>query len=531
MTKFDDWLEACKKELSGQDELLFEIIKKFIEKRCNYSGFYGAVIDGITGSGKSFLATSLYEKCPFAKKSVDCARLFANSRMQAVENSIIDLLTVVNGEGPLILFLDNAESIFCNARRETSEVSISRDAIALERRVFLLSKSLIDKLNRESTRSVFLFALVRDRNDLPADILRPGRLNYHFYVNSSKSLQREALMRRFLQPWIFSSESEKEICIKVLSGQPTSGFTPADLESLLRMAFDLKMNSGHEDFELDDFLKARRQFTPSSIVARVSKIQTKNTNIIGLAPQLESISQYLSAIFRNDKSASLPRGILLEGPSGCGKSLIATQLSQISFRIGERDVSFPVNFISIDSTQVVSKYFGQSDRNLSQIFAEARRAAPCILFFDQIETLVGTRGASSDDSSSSDRLVTTFLVEMDGLKSKKDLETVIVLGTTNKKHLMDPAILRPGRFDLHVNVPLPGNMERFQFIESFMKRTVDEDGNNRYKLSENDISYLIEKTTDASFADLDSLFKEAAMDALREDINSTCVTIRNFKIN
>ena len=475
---------------------------------------------------------------PFEKRNAvfkDGIELFINSKIGGAENELQKLFSNSDTlqEIPRLIILDHAECIFTAFSNDSIEIKssiIPHDQMSLERKIFLSAKSSIDRLNRDSRQAVFFIALCVDKNNLPAEIRRPGRLNNSFNVNISKSEQRAEILRNFLGSWKFPNSELKEECVKIISGQPTSGFTSADLQSLLQMTWQVKTG---EFVTIDDFLNARHFVNPSSIVARVSKLQLPITEIVGLDKELESIQQYMSAIFRNDCTVPLPRGILLEGPSGCGKSLLAAQLSKLPFKITGVDKSktFPVNFISIDSSQIISKYFGQSDKNLAQIFSEARQAAPCILFFDQIDTLVGRRG---NNNESFDRLVTTFLVEMDGLKSKLDISqenrTVIVLGATNKKSSIDPAILRPGRLDLHVNIPLPTSSIRHEFIKKFLGKALDETGTSRYRLQDEDIAVLLNQTEGNSFADLDSIFKEAALNALREDINCTGVDFRHFNL-
>lgn len=487
------------------------------------SGIHGIVLDGISGSGKSFIGRILQRTCPFDSIYKDSVEIFINSKIGGIERELENIFS--SSEQAKLIILDNAESIFSSNPKDSADQMgiFSSDPVPLERKIFLFSKYLIDKLNRESKVPIFIIAIVPDKNVVPAEIRFPGRFNHSFNVNISKFSQREEVLREFLKDWPFESDNYREECVKILGGQPTSGFTPADIESLLQRTLELRNAEEPEDgpFKLDDFINARHFVNPSSIVAHLTKIPQRNVKIVGLDEQLETIQQYLSAIFRNDPTVPLPRGILLEGPSGCGKSLLASKLS--NFQIDA--LKFPVNFISVDSTQIISKYFGQSDRNLSKIFSEARQAAPCILFFDQIDTLVRKRG-NSGGSETDDRLVTTFLIEMDGLKSKmSSSDCVIVLGTTSNKKLIDPAILRPGRLDLHVNIPLPNEETRLEFIKSFMSRAQD-----KFRLSANEISLLLTKTDGFSFAELDSLFKEAAMTALREDLNCSFVEFRHFKV-
>jgi transitional endoplasmic reticulum ATPase len=189
----------------------------------------------------------------------------------------------------------------------------------------------------------------------------------------------------------------------------------------------------------------------------------------------------------------------------------------------------PITFIAVDATQVLSKYFGQSSRNLARIFQEARQAAPCILFFDQIDSLIGKReGSGADDHSN--RLVTTFLVEMDGVVAKRaagskgeDAKQIIVVGATRAKHLIDPAMLRPGRLELHIRVPLPDSRSRGSFLRSFCARSPS------FKLDNDDFEEIVKATESWSMADLESLCGEAVLLALRNDLDAEAVCISHFR--
>lgn len=486
---------------------------------------------------------------------MDGVDFFVNSKIGGSERDLKDFLSLQSQSitSPSLLILDHAESIFssCNEVESDSDVSASYsiDSHSIESKMYLLAKSQIDRLILSKSSTVFCLLLVNNKNNITAEMKRPARFSRYFNINISTSSQRKQLLEHFLTSVPFKDPQTKEECIEILSGQPTSGFTVSDIQGFVQRTISMKSPATKEEgtaqnlheFTLNDFLSARHFVNPSSIVSRVT-LSTRNivdsATIIGLEQQKESLYQYISAIFRNDTtSVSLPRGILIEGPSGCGKSLLAATLARLPFKPknSSTTLSLPVNFIAVDSTQIISKYFGRSDKNLSEIFAEARRAAPCFLYFDQIDTLVGRRGGNTNPNSSStsdntsDRLVTTFLVEMDGLRSKLDADkSVIVLGTTSKKRLIDPAILRPGRLDLHVHVPLPSRKSRQDFITSFISRSLDQNGNSRYQLTSDEISDILDITEGSSFAQLDSIFREAAMFALRADITCEYVNFTHF---
>jgi transitional endoplasmic reticulum ATPase len=142
-----------------------------------------------------------------------------------------------------------------------------------------------------------------------------------------------------------------------------------------------------------------------------------------------------------------PKGILVTGPPGCGKTLLAKAVATES----------RVNFISVKGPALLSKYVGESEKGVREVFHKARLAAPCIIFFDEIDALVPMRSSGSSDSHVAERVLSQFLAELDGIE---ELKGVVVLGATNRPDMLDPAVLRPGRFDALVEIPVPEEMDR-----------------------------------------------------------------------
>jgi transitional endoplasmic reticulum ATPase len=151
-----------------------------------------------------------------------------------------------------------------------------------------------------------------------------------------------------------------------------------------------------------------------------------------------------------------PKGILLVGPPGCGKTMLAKAIATES----------RVNFISVKGPALLSKYVGESERGVRDIFRKAKQAAPCIIFFDEIDALVPTRGAGGSDAHVAERVLSQFLTELDGVE---ELKGVLVLGATNRPDMLDPAILRPGRFDEIIDIPLPDEESRRLIFEVHLR--------------------------------------------------------------
>ena len=204
-------------------------------------------------------------------------------------------------------------------------------------------------------------------------------------------------------------------------------------------------------------------------------------------------------------SSDLARGILIYGPPGCGKTMIAKAVANEA----------GANFISIKGPEVFSKWVGESEKRIREVFRRARQVAPSIIFIDEIDSIAPRRGMHSG-SHVTEQVVSQMLTEMSGLE---DLTGVVVLAATNRPDMMDPALLRPGRFDKMIYVPAPDEKTREEILKVHTK-----DMPTRV-----DMKKLSEKTDRYSGADLEALAREAAMIALREDIESKDVKKEHFE--
>ena len=202
-----------------------------------------------------------------------------------------------------------------------------------------------------------------------------------------------------------------------------------------------------------------------------------------------------------------PKGILLHGPPGCGKTLLARAVATES----------QANFISVRGPEIFSKWVGESDKAIREIFRKARMAAPSIIFFDEFDALVPARGMGGD-SRVTERVISQLLTEIDGLLT---LQNVLVIAATNRPDIIDPAILRPGRFDRRVYVPPPDFEARLKILQiKTDDMPLDESVN---------INALAAKMDGYSGADIESVAREAAMNALRVDSESNLVSIKDFE--
>jgi SpoVK/Ycf46/Vps4 family AAA+-type ATPase len=310
----------------------------------------------------------------------------------------------------------------------------------------------------------------------------------------------------------------------------THGFVGADLAALCREA---AMNAlrrylpriNLEEDEIppavladlrvtnDDFVEALREVQPTAM--REVTIEVPNvrwSNIGGLELIKHKLQQAVQWPLHYPDSFSRlgvepPHGVLLYGPPGCGKTLLARAVATES----------EANFISIKGPEVLSKWVGESEKAIREVFRRARHAAPAIIFFDEIDAIAPARGSGTGDSHVTERVISQFLTEIDGIQSLKD---IVVLAATNRPDLLDPAMLRPGRFDRHILVPAPDEGARKQIFEIYTKgMPIAKDVN---------LDELVKLSQNFAGSDIAACCREAALAALDENMKSTKITRKHF---
>jgi transitional endoplasmic reticulum ATPase len=300
----------------------------------------------------------------------------------------------------------------------------------------------------------------------------------------------------------------------------THGFVGADLEALCREAAMICLRDllSEIDFSLakipyehlaklevkmDHFLTAMQEVEPSAI--REVFVEVPNVrwaDIGGLAGLKERLIEAVEwplqyAELFKQAGVQPPKGILLSGPPGCGKTLLAKAIANES----------RVNFISVKGPALLSKYVGESERQMREVFRKAKQAAPCILFFDEIDALIPVRGSGQSDSPVTDRVLSQFLAELDGIE---ELKGVLVLAATNRPDRLDPAVLRPGRFDEVVDIPPPDAPSRREIFAVHLR--------DKPLAPKTKIDDLVARTEGFSGATIASLCNLAALIAVRRAV-------------
>ena len=255
--------------------------------------------------------------------------------------------------------------------------------------------------------------------------------------------------------------------------------------------------------KMSDFMDVIKEMEPSAMREVFVEVpDIKWDDIGGLSPIKQELQEAVEwplkygGVF-SYADATPPKGILLYGPPGTGKTLMAKAAANES----------EANFISIKGPELLSKWVGESEKGVREVFRKSRQAAPCIIFFDELDAIAPTRGGNHGDSHVTERVISQFLTEMDGLEI---LTNVVVIGATNRPDIIDPALLRPGRFDRILYVPPPDRESRLQILKIHTKKKpLAEDVN---------IEELADKTDGYTGADIASLSSAAVMLSLREHI-------------
>jgi transitional endoplasmic reticulum ATPase len=268
------------------------------------------------------------------------------------------------------------------------------------------------------------------------------------------------------------------------------------------------------EVKMDDFMGAYKEVTPTAmreVYIEVSSVHWED------AGGLDDVKQHLKeAVEWPIKTPELftrlgiraPKGILMYGPPGCGKTLLARAVATES----------EANFISIKGPEVFSKWVGESEKAIREVFRKARMAAPAVIFLDEIDSLTPRRGMGMSDSGVSERVISQLLTEMDGITTLHD---IVVIAATNRPDMVDSAVIRPGRFDRLIYVPEPDEKSRLQFFKLYTKgMPLGKDV---------DLNQLALVTKYYSGADIESLCREAAMHALRRDVKTSEVIMTDFQ--
>jgi len=408
---------------------------------------------------------------------------------------------------PAILFIDEIDAIAPKREEMGGEKQV-------ERRVVAQLLALMDGL--ESRGQIIVIAATNIPNVIDPALRRPGRFDREIEIGIPDKNSRLEVLQIHTRGMPLSEDVDLERLSQI-----THGYVGADLEALCREAAMTTLRGIFPsiDFELedipyetllklevtmDDFMEALKEVEPSAIREVFTEIPDVKWSDVGGLEDIKSLLRETvewplkySKLLEYAKTKP-PKGILLYGAPGTGKTLLAKAVASES----------EVNFISVKGPELMSKFIGESERGVREVFKKAKQASPCIIFFDELDSLAPARGAGMD-SHATDRTISQFLTEMDGIE---ELKGVIVLASTNRLDIIDSALLRAGRFDFLLELPVPDELARKEILKVHTK--------DKPLASDVNLKLLSQNTKGLVGADIESICRKASMMAIREFLNS-----------
>ena len=500
----------------------------------------GVILYGPPGTGKTLIAKAVANESGASFHYIAGPEIVGKFYGES-EERLRKIFEEATQDAPSVIFIDEIDSIAPKRENVTGEV---------ERRVVAQLLTLLDGM--EERGQVVVIGATNRVDAIDPALRRPGRFDREIHIGVPDTKDRYEILQIHTRGMPFERDEEienggaeaeldeaaverdrkeKTNMYLMYLAERTQGFVGADLLALVQEAAMRCLRENLPDLDLEieaipperlekivvtkkNFEDALMETEPSALREIFVETPTVTWNDVGgLDEAKQAIVEAVEWPIKSPEKfiqmgIKAPRGILLYGPPGTGKTLIAQAVSRES----------NANFISVKGPEMFSKWLGESEKAIRETFKKARQVAPCVIFFDEIDSVASMPGMESTDSHTSERVLNQLLSEMDGLETLKD---VVVIAATNRPNLLDPAILRPGRFDRLVFIGAPDRKGRLKIFKIHTKNT---------PLAEDvDLEALTDITEGYVGADIESVCREAVMIALRENFDADKVEMRHFR--
>jgi transitional endoplasmic reticulum ATPase len=467
----------------------------------------GVMLFGPPGCGKTLIARAVAHETKVRFFTINGPEIIGKFYGES-ESQLRAIFEQASQHSPAIIFIDEIDAIAPKREDLGGEKQV-------ERRVVAQLLSLMDGL--KSREQVIVIAATNLPNAIDPALRRPGRFDREIVIPIPDRPGRLEILEIHSRAMPLAQDVDLAQLADI-----THGFVGADLEALCREAamicirrilpaIDFEKAAlpyeslRHLEICKADFTEALRDVEPSALREVFVEVPTTTWDDVGGLSRAKSLLREAlewplkhGAMFEEAGVRPL-KGILLSGPPGCGKTLLAQAAASAT----------QVNFISVKGPALLSRYVGESERAVREVFRKAKQAAPCLIFFDEIDALAPRRGGGESDSSVSERVVGQFLAELDGVEK---LTGVFVLAATNRPDIVDPALLRPGRFDVTVEIAPPDLAERLAILRIQSR--------GKPVATSVDLALIAARTEGCSGADLGAICHRAALNAIRDRVRS-----------
>ncbi|PKL73542.1 CDC48 family AAA ATPase [Methanobacterium subterraneum] len=473
----------------------------------------GVLMHGPPGTGKTLLAKAVANESDAHFIAIQGPEIMSKY-VGGSEEKLREFFEEAEENAPSIVFIDEIDAIAPKREEVSGET---------ERRVVAQLLTLMDGL--KSRGQVVVIGATNRPDALDSALRRGGRFDREIEIGVPDKDGR----REVLQIHTRGMPLDEKVDLDEIA-DTTHGFVGADLEMLCKEAAMRVLRRVLPDIKADeeipketlkkmiikktDFKEALKEIQPSALREVLVQVpDIKWDDIGGLENAKQELKEAVEWPLKYPESfdkfgVTPPRGVLIYGPPGTGKTLLAKAVANES----------KANFIAVKGPELLSKWVGESEKGVREVFRKARQTAPTVIFFDEIDSIASARSGSSTDSGVTQRVVNQLLTEIDGLE---ELQDVAVIAATNRVDIMDPALLRPGRFDRHVKVDDPDEAARLAIFKVHTK--------NMPLADDVDLDYLAKNTQKYVGADIEAVCREAVMLTMRDDLKAETVKMKYFK--